>query len=91
MAKAKDSPKTGGRKKGVPNKITRDVREAIIEAFSELGGSKYLKAVAKSEPKAFCALLGKVLPSRWRATRRTNWCSGDGRSPTGRNTRAMAC
>jgi hypothetical protein len=62
MAKAKDAPKTGGRKKGVPNKITRDVREAIIEAFSELGGPKYLKAIAVTEPKAFCALLGRILP-----------------------------
>ena len=33
----KGQPKTGGRKKGTPNKITRDIREAILDAF-EKGG-----------------------------------------------------
>ena len=51
-----------GRKKGVPNKITRDLREAILEAFSALGGVEYLKRVAITDPKSFCALLGKLVP-----------------------------
>jgi hypothetical protein len=43
-----------GRKKGGTNKITADVREAIMEAFSILGGAEYLRKVATEDPKAFC-------------------------------------
>ena len=33
-----------------------------MEAFSALGGVEYLKRVAITDPKSFCALLGKVVP-----------------------------
>ena len=64
MAKAKGSPKTGGRKKGTSNKITADVREAILEAFHMAGGVEYLRALAFSDPKAFCTLLAKIIPAK---------------------------
>jgi hypothetical protein len=51
-----------GRKKGVPNKIAADVKQAILEALSALGGVEYLKRVAITDPKTFCALLGKLIP-----------------------------
>ena len=51
-----------GRKKGGTNKITADVKQAIMEAFNALGGVEYLCAVAREDPKAFCALLGKLIP-----------------------------
>ena len=51
-----------GRKKGGTNKITADVREAIMEAFSILGGVEYLTKIATTDPKAFCAFLGKLIP-----------------------------
>ena len=51
-----------GRKKGGTNKITSDVKQAILEAFNALGGVEYLCAVARENPKAFCALLGKLIP-----------------------------
>lgn len=51
-----------GRKKGVPNKITADVKHAIMEAFSALGGVEYLKRVAIIDPKTFCVLLGRIVP-----------------------------
>jgi hypothetical protein len=38
------------------------VRQAIMEAFSILGGAEYLCAVACEGFKAFCALLGKLIP-----------------------------
>ena len=59
MAKGK---KTGGRVKGVPNKLTTDVRKAIIAAFDMVGGAEYLRTLATTDPKAFCALLGKTVP-----------------------------
>jgi hypothetical protein len=33
-----------------------------MEAFSALGGAEYLRKVATEDPKAFCALLGKLIP-----------------------------
>ena len=51
-----------GRKKGGTNKITADVKQAIMEAFNALGGVEYLCAVAREDPKAFCALLAKLIP-----------------------------
>ena len=57
-------PKTGGRKAGTPNKVTRELKEAILNAFAEVGGEKYLVTVAKKQPAIFCQLLGKVLPTQ---------------------------
>jgi hypothetical protein len=51
-----------GRAKGTPNKVTVQVKEAIIRAFDEVGGHAYLVAVARQEPRAFCTLLSKLLP-----------------------------
>lgn len=59
-----------GRPKGVPNKTTTALKEAILDAavgVGEDGGGKggltgYLRVLARSEPKAFAGLLGKVLP-----------------------------
>ncbi|EJF84683.1 hypothetical protein MCU_00261 [Bartonella elizabethae Re6043vi] len=58
-----------GRVKGVPNKNTRLLKEAIIKA-AELAGNKYgkeglisyLEKQAVKCPAAYLALLGKVLP-----------------------------
>jgi hypothetical protein len=52
-----------GRKKGVPNKVTKSVREAIEAAFQSVGGEQYLAEQARSNPTGFLALLGKLLPS----------------------------
>ena len=56
-------PRPGsGRKKGSPNKMTADIKAAILEAFQKAGGANYLLTVAKTNPQVFCALIGKVLP-----------------------------
>lgn len=67
-----NSPKVGldrsitGRKKGTPNKTTKLLKEAILQAAEEAGGEGgligYLKIQAKKNPGPFIALLGKVLP-----------------------------
>lgn len=54
--------KTGGRKKGTPNKLNASVKEAITRAFDKVGGDAYLVKVAEEDPRTFCTLLGKVLP-----------------------------
>jgi hypothetical protein len=53
-----------GRPKGVPNKITLSVKEAIERAFERVGGISYLERVAHSDPRTFCALLSKLLPTK---------------------------
>ena len=58
----KGLPKTGGRKAGTPNKLTVGVKDAILKAFNEVGGTSYLKKVAEENPAVFCQLVGKVLP-----------------------------
>jgi len=52
----------GGRPKGVRNKLTATVKEAIVEAFNQVGGVDYLVSIAYADPKTFCALVGKVIP-----------------------------
>jgi hypothetical protein len=58
-----------GRKKGVPNKTTALLREAILMAAESAGGKEgligYLRAQAKKKHAGpFLALLGKVLPTQ---------------------------
>lgn len=54
--------KTGGRKKGTPNKVTGELREMIEGALDDLGGQEWLVKAAGENPAAFLALLGKLLP-----------------------------
>ena len=54
-----------GRPKGMPNKTTALLKDAILKAATEAGqGSMvdYLKARAIDTPGPFLSLLGKVLP-----------------------------
>ena len=51
-----------GRKKGIPNKFTGELREMILNALAGAGGVEYLKARAVDTPGPFLALVGKVLP-----------------------------
>lgn len=51
-----------GRPKGVPNKVTGQLKDMILTALERAGGVKYLQARAKDNPTAFMALVGKVLP-----------------------------
>jgi hypothetical protein len=53
-----------GRQKGTVNKLTVSIREAIEHAFDELGGTSYLVHVGRNDPRTFCALLSKLLPTR---------------------------
>lgn len=60
--KQKGSPKTGGRVKGTPNKVSGDLRAMVHEALNNAGGVEYLTACASSHTESFLALLGKTLP-----------------------------
>ena len=51
-----------GRVKGVPNKVTKELKEMILAALDESGGVDYLKRQAEENPGPFMSLIGKVLP-----------------------------
>lgn len=54
-----------GRPKGLQNKTTSLLKDAILKAATEAGNGslvQYLKEQAKDNPGPFMALLGKVLP-----------------------------
>lgn len=52
----------GGRPKGVPNKLTGELKDMILEALGNAGGVAYLQKQADASPAAFLTLVGKVLP-----------------------------
>lgn len=54
--------KTGGRQKGSTNKLTKQLKDMILEALDDCGGVDYLKQTAIDHPVAFLTLVGKVLP-----------------------------
>jgi hypothetical protein len=62
----KQLPPGPGRPKGQPNKTTKILKEAILEAATSAGGKDgivgYLKTQATKNPGPFMALLAKVLP-----------------------------
>lgn len=39
------------------------MKEIVREAFEKAGGADYLVKVSKESPRAFCALIGKLIPS----------------------------
>lgn len=54
-----------GRPKGIPNKTTTALKEAILKAAEQAGDgdiTAYLTKQAQENPTAFMSLLGKVLP-----------------------------
>lgn len=61
----KKPPAAGkGRQKGVPNKVTGEVKQMILDALEGAGGVEYLQERA-NDPRtasAFLTLVGKVLP-----------------------------
>lgn len=71
MADVKETPKIGqglagpGRPKGLPNKTTALLKDAILKAATDAGNgdmAAYLHQQALENPGPFMALLGKVLP-----------------------------
>ena len=56
----------GGSRKGVPNKTTTLLKDAILAAAEKAGGKDklvgYLTKQANENPQSFLPLLGKVLP-----------------------------
>lgn len=54
--------KTGGRKKGTPNKATASVKQALQIAFDGIGGVERLTEWAMNNQTEFYKLYSKLLP-----------------------------
>lgn len=55
-----------GRPKGVPNKITKEVRDALREALESAhpdGAKGYFLEIAKTNPKVFMGAVQKLIPN----------------------------
>lgn len=76
----KGHKKVGGRKKGVPNLLTREMREAIVNAAIRLGADGkgkdglegYMMMLGSEEKKTFGMLLRAVLPMQVNASINTS-------------------
>jgi hypothetical protein len=51
-----------GRKPGTPNRVTRELKEAILLAFEGLGGSDHLLTWAKKYPGEFYRIFARMTP-----------------------------
>jgi len=54
--------KTGGRKKGTPNKISATVKDNVIQVFEQLGSVKGMVNWAKKNQTEFYRIYAKMLP-----------------------------
>lgn len=59
--------KRDGRKPGAKNRIPADVKAMVEEALHRAGGVDYLVGQAHSNPTAFLALVGRLLPRNIKA------------------------
>ena len=69
--KGEPRPVGAGRVKGSKNKFTRDMKDATLEAFNELGGKNWLIKMAKgssSTRRAMIQFFGKMIPLDSRGT-----------------------
>ena len=69
----KGQAKTGGRRKGTPNRTSQLLKDAVLQA-AEIQGNKinkdkqlsglikYLQFIAAEHPAQFCTLLNRVMP-----------------------------
>lgn len=51
-----------GRPKGSLDKGNATIRQMIVEALDQVGGTQYLADLATSHPAVFAGLVGKVMP-----------------------------
>ncbi|WP_434135919.1 hypothetical protein JQR88_06130 [Pseudomonas luteola] len=58
--------KTGGRRKGTPNKHTASVKQALEQTFIDMGGVESLTRWGKDNPTEFYKLWAKMLPQEFR-------------------------
>lgn len=61
---AQKKRKTGGRRKGTPNKVTATARENIIAVFTRLGGVDAMAEWASENPTEFYKRYARLIPAQ---------------------------
>lgn len=61
----KGKEKTGGRQKGVPNHLTKTVKETVLEVFNKIQDDPKvnLEQFAKKYPREFYQIAAKLIPT----------------------------
>lgn len=62
MGRPKGTPKSGGRQKGTPNKLTAEAKEAFRLAAEGIGGVQALTDWGRDNPDKFWPLYAKLIP-----------------------------
>lgn len=60
--------KTGGRKRGTPNAITRFFREAVQVAYDAIGGDDAFAKWARENPGEFYRIAARLIPVQVNST-----------------------
>lgn len=64
---SKNPPNKGkGRKKGVPNKITRAFKDAVLNVFNKLGGEGHMLVWARENPTEYYKIAARLIPQEAR-------------------------
>lgn len=68
-------PAGSGKTKGIPNKLTKTVRESVLEAFQELQNDPDCNLVAfgRKDPAEFYRMASKLIPTEVLATVQTTY------------------
>ena len=66
MAFLPGRPKTGGRRAGVPNRLTTAFREAVQVVYQRLGGHEAFLQWAKDNPTEFYRIAARLIPTEIR-------------------------
>jgi hypothetical protein len=52
----------------LPNRLTPEIKDGILQAFEQAGGVEYLVELARVDPPTFCRLLAAIIPSEIEAS-----------------------
>ena len=66
MAFLPGRPKTGGRRAGVPNRLTTAFREAVQLVYEGIGGHEAFAKWAKENPTEFYRIAARLIPTEMR-------------------------
>ena len=67
MSRVKGSPKTGGRQKGTPNKVTKSMKQIVLSVFRDIGDEAAMAEWAKNPKNAsvfYGGLCGRLIPQQ---------------------------
>ena len=59
--------KTGGRQKGTPNKVTKQMTDMVRESLDDAGGKDYLIWLSQNHPNAYAGILKSIIPKQIQA------------------------